>query len=71
MLAYDVYKDEEAAKELGFKYVELDELYEKSDIEIDEIYDFRMILPQNSLDFNHADLATDRSDELKKVEGKR
>ena len=41
------------------------------DIEIDEIYDFRMILPQNSLDFNHADLATDRSDELKKVEGKR
>ena len=32
VLAYDVYKDEEAAKELGFKYVELDELYEKSDI---------------------------------------
>ena len=30
-----------------------------------------MILPQNSLDFNQADLATDRSDELKKVEGKR
>ena len=32
VLAYDVYKDEKAAEELGFKYVELDELYEKSDI---------------------------------------
>lgn len=32
VLAYDVYKDEQAAKDLGFKYVELDELYEKSDI---------------------------------------
>lgn len=32
VLAYDVYKDEKAAEELGFKYVELDELYKKSDI---------------------------------------
>lgn len=32
VLAYDVYRDEKAAEELGFKYVELDELYEKSDI---------------------------------------
>ncbi len=32
ILAYDVYQDKEAQKQLGFKYVELDELYEKSDI---------------------------------------
>lgn len=32
VLAYDVYKDEKAAEELGFKYVELDELYKNSDI---------------------------------------
>lgn len=32
VIAYDVYKDEKASKELGFEYVELDELYEKSDI---------------------------------------
>ncbi len=32
VLAYDVYKDEKAAEELGFKYVELDELYKKADI---------------------------------------
>lgn len=32
ILAYDVYKDEKAEQELGFRYVELDELYEKSDI---------------------------------------
>lgn len=32
ILAYDVYKDEEQAKEIGYKYVELDELLEKSDI---------------------------------------
>ncbi|MNP43366.1 D-lactate dehydrogenase [compost metagenome] len=32
VLAYDVYKDEEFAKEVGFEYVELDELYENSDI---------------------------------------
>ncbi len=32
VLAYDVYKDENAEKELGFKYVELDELYKNSDI---------------------------------------
>ena len=32
VLAYDIYKDEEAAKEIGFKYVDLDEIYEKSDI---------------------------------------
>lgn len=32
VLAYDVYKDENAEKEMGFKYVELDELYKNSDI---------------------------------------
>ena len=32
VLAYDVYEDKEAEKEMGFKYVTLDELYEKSDI---------------------------------------
>ena len=32
VIAYDVYKDEKAAQELGFRYVELDELYKKSDI---------------------------------------
>ena len=32
VIAYDVYKDEKAAEELGFKYVELDELYRRSDI---------------------------------------
>mgnify|MGYP004651566959 FL=1 len=32
VLAYDVYKDETAAKEIGYEYVELDELLEKSDI---------------------------------------
>lgn len=32
VIAYDVYKDEEAEKEIGFKYVELDELLSKSDI---------------------------------------
>ena len=32
ILAYDVHKDEQLAKEKGFKYVSLDELYEKSDI---------------------------------------
>ena len=32
ILAYDVYKDEKVAEEMGFKYVELDELYAKSDI---------------------------------------
>lgn len=32
VLAYDVYPDENAAKEKGFKYVSLDEIYEKSDI---------------------------------------
>lgn len=32
VIAYDVYKDEKASKELGFEYVELDELCEKSDI---------------------------------------
>ena len=32
VLAYDLYKDEKAAEELGFKYVELRELYCKSDI---------------------------------------
>lgn len=32
VIAYDVYKDETAAEEMGFKYVELDELYNKSDI---------------------------------------
>ena len=32
VLAYDIYKDEEAAKEIGFKYVDLDEIYEKADI---------------------------------------
>ena len=32
VLAYDVYKDEAAAKELGFEYVELDELLKNSDI---------------------------------------
>lgn len=32
VLAYDVYKDEQASKELGFEYVSLEELCEKSDI---------------------------------------
>lgn len=32
ILAYDVYKDEKAAEEIGFKYVELEELLHKSDI---------------------------------------
>ena len=32
VLAYDVYQDKEAEKELGFRYVDLDELYAKSDI---------------------------------------
>lgn len=32
VLAYDVYEDKNAEKEIGFKYVSLDELYEKSDI---------------------------------------
>lgn len=32
VIAYDVYHDEVAEKEIGFKYVELDEILEKSDI---------------------------------------
>ncbi len=32
VLAYDVYENKEAEKELGFRYTTLDELYEKSDI---------------------------------------
>lgn len=32
VIAYDVYKDEKAEQDLDFKYVELDELYNKSDI---------------------------------------
>lgn len=32
VIAYDLFKDEKAQEELGFKYVSLDELYEKSDI---------------------------------------
>lgn len=32
VLAYDLYKDEAAAKELGFEYVSLDELFKNSDI---------------------------------------
>ena len=32
VLAYDVYSDEKAAQEMGFRYTTLDELYEKSDI---------------------------------------
>ena len=32
VLAYDVYKDEQASKELGFEYVSLEELCERSDI---------------------------------------
>ena len=32
VIAYDVYEDENAAKELGFKYVTLDTLYKSSDI---------------------------------------
>lgn len=32
IIAYDLFKDEQASKELGFKYVPLDELYEKSDV---------------------------------------
>ena len=32
VLAYDVYEDKKAEAELGFKYVSLDEIYEKSDI---------------------------------------
>lgn len=32
ILAYDIYHDDKAAEEIGFKYVELDELLEKSDI---------------------------------------
>lgn len=32
VIAYDLFKDENAEKQLGFKYVALDELYEHSDI---------------------------------------
>lgn len=32
VIAYDVYHDDKAAEEIGFSYVSLDELYEKSDI---------------------------------------
>lgn len=32
VVAYDLFKDENAEKQLGFKYVTLDELYEQSDI---------------------------------------
>lgn len=32
VIAYDLFKDEKAAKELGFKYVEFEELCKKSDI---------------------------------------
>lgn len=32
VIAYDVFKDEKASQELGFKYVEFDEICEKSDI---------------------------------------
>lgn len=32
VIAYDVYKDEQSAKELGFEYVDLDTLYKESDI---------------------------------------
>ncbi len=32
IIAYDIYENEQLAKEKGFKYVSLDELYEKSDI---------------------------------------
>ncbi|MCI8965043.1 MAG: 2-hydroxyacid dehydrogenase [Clostridia bacterium] len=32
VIAYDLFKDESASKEIGFEYVSLDELYEKSDI---------------------------------------
>lgn len=32
VIAYDVYKDEQAEKEIGFKYVELEGLFQKSDI---------------------------------------
>ena len=32
VIAYDIYEDKEAEKELGFKYVSLDELYKQSDI---------------------------------------
>lgn len=32
IIAYDLFKDEKAEKELGFKYVELEELYKQSDI---------------------------------------
>ncbi len=32
VIAYDLFKDESASKELGFEYVTLDELYAKSDI---------------------------------------
>ena len=32
VIAYDIYKDEVAAKKIGFKYVDLDKLYKESDI---------------------------------------
>lgn len=32
VVAYDVYKDEKASEEIGYKYVTLDELYKESDI---------------------------------------
>lgn len=32
VIAYDLYKDEKAAKEIGFEYVSLNELYKESDI---------------------------------------
>ena len=32
VIAYDIYKDEEASKEIGFEYVDLETLYKESDI---------------------------------------
>lgn len=32
VIAYDLYKDEKASKEMGFEYVDIDTLYSKSDI---------------------------------------
>jgi len=44
---------------------------EAADIEACEIFDFRLMLPRNSEQFQNADLSVDRSKELHKVESDR
>lgn len=44
---------------------------DKAEVEACEIFDFRLILPRNSKEFQNADLRVDRSRELHKVESGR